>query len=113
MHIDLVSYKPILETEQAEKINQFFEKGGGLALGVLPNVDDGFSDSVIEVLKRNLGSAVANFAKSGVSIELLGKASMISTQCGLSRASSKLTREIHSSSHMFPEIFVEALSKEI
>lgn len=113
MHIDLVSYKPILETEQAEKINQFFEKGGGLALGVLPNIDDGFSDSVIEVLKRNLGSAVANFVKSGVSIELLGKASMISTQCGLSRASSKLTREIHSSSHMFPEIFVEALSKEM
>ncbi len=94
-HIDLVNYPPIIEIEQAEKLNRFLETGGALALGVLPNVDDSYSESVASTLERNLMNAINSFQQSGVSIELLNRNSLVSTQCGLSRASIKLTREIH------------------
>ncbi|MHA1637020.1 MAG: hypothetical protein ACTSUB_03295 [Candidatus Thorarchaeota archaeon] len=113
VHIDLVRYNPELDTVQAEKINKFLEKGGGLALGVLPNVDDAFSSSVVDTLRNNLAKSIDSFVKSGVNADLLSSTSMISTQCGLSGASSKLTREIHSASEEFPDIFKQAISKVI
>ncbi|MBE0526865.1 MAG: hypothetical protein IH631_07975, partial [Candidatus Thorarchaeota archaeon] len=47
-HIDVVRYPPIVESGQAEKMNKFMQNGGGLALGILPNVDDSFSQSVLD-----------------------------------------------------------------
>ncbi|MGY5859652.1 MAG: hypothetical protein RTU63_09800 [Candidatus Thorarchaeota archaeon] len=108
-HIDVVRYPPEVDAEQAEKMNKFMEKGGGLALGVLPNVDDGFSDTVLDTLRVNLKHIFEAFANSGVSLELVQHNSMISTQCGLSGASPKLTREIHEISGEFPAIFHEQI----
>lgn len=111
VHIDLVGYSPELDLVQAEKINKFIENGGGLALGVLPNVDDAFSSSVINVLKKNLTESIDIFTKSGVNVDLLASSSMISTQCGLSRAGIKLTRDIHSASKKFLAIFEQVVAK--
>jgi hypothetical protein len=108
-HIDVVRYPPELDPEQSEKINKFMQNGGGFALGALPNVDDGFSQSVLDTLRANLKSTFQAFTKSGVDLELIGRNSMVSTQCGLSGASPKLTREIHEVSKEFPIIFNEQI----
>ncbi|TFF95299.1 hypothetical protein EU546_03530 [Candidatus Thorarchaeota archaeon] len=107
VHIDVLRYPPNLETGQSEAINQFIERGGGLALGVLPNNDDDFTGSVTDVLRGGLERTIGAFGKSGVSIELLQENAMISTQCGLSHLSSALTERLHIESHKFPTIFKE------
>jgi hypothetical protein len=106
-HIDLVRYPPSIDSEQAEKLNRFLESGGGLALGVLPNVDDGYLDTIDNVLRKSLTNNFDLFNKHGVSLDLIGNHSMISTQCGLSRASAKLTREIHEKCADSQEIFMK------
>lgn len=108
-HIDVVRYPPELDSEQAEKVNKFMQNGGGFALGALPNIDDGFFKSIHDTLRENLRSTFEAFSKSGVDLELIGKNSMVSTQCGLSGASPKLTREIHEESLEFPTIFNEQI----
>ncbi|MGY5875444.1 MAG: hypothetical protein RTU30_06845 [Candidatus Thorarchaeota archaeon] len=110
-HIDVVSYNPTIDSEQAEKLNSFLERGGGLALGVLPNVDDAYTKPVREILVERLHATLDELIKSGVSPELLGQNTMVSTQCGLSRASGKLTREIHESSSEFSIIFEDTIRK--
>lgn len=108
-HIDVVRYPPEVDSEQAEKMNKFMQKGGGLALGVLPNVDDGFSEPVLDTLRANLKHTFEAFTSSGVALELVQRNSMVSTQCGLSGASPKLTRYIHEISREFPDIFNEQI----
>jgi len=108
-HIDVVRYPPELESEQADKVNLFLQNGGGFALGALPNVDDGFSQAILDTLHANLKSTFDAFVKSGVDLQLIGRNSMVSTQCGLSGASPKLTREIHELSSEFPAIFKEQI----
>ncbi|TFG28628.1 hypothetical protein EU528_10935 [Candidatus Thorarchaeota archaeon] len=108
-HIDVVRYPPEVDSEQAEKINQFLQNGGGFALGVLPNVDDGFSESVLDTLRANLTRTFRAFAESGVNLKLVKRNSMVSTQCGLSGASPKLTRDIHELSPEFHTIFNEQI----
>ena len=108
-HIDVVRYPPEVDSDQAEKINKFMMSGGGFALGALPNIDDGFSQSVLDTLRANLKNTFQAFEESGVDIELIGRNSMVSTQCGLSGASPKLTREIHECSSEFPTIFHEQI----
>ncbi|MGD2072841.1 MAG: hypothetical protein PVG65_05070 [Candidatus Thorarchaeota archaeon] len=105
VHIDVLSYPPKLQEEQAEKINQFLEKGGGLALGVLPNVDDGYHASILDTLEHNLIDTLDIFGESGVNLDLLRKNVMLSTQCGLHSASKNVINEIHESSNEFPKIY--------
>ncbi len=112
-HIDLVSYPPEIDNEQAERLNKFIERGGALAVGVLPNVDDSYTTSVLSTLEHNLSQVTKTFQESGVSIDLLSENSMVSTQCGLSRASTKLTREIHKMSHEFSTIFKRIMEESI
>jgi len=109
-HIDVARYPPEVDSEQAEKMNRFLKNGGGLALGVLPNVDDGFTQPILDTLRSNLECVFQAFAKSGVDLELVERNSMVSTQCGLSGASPKLTREIHELSGEFQSIFREQVS---
>ena len=110
-HIDVVRYQPNIDSMQAEKINNFLKGGGGFALGVLPNVDDGFSQPILETLRTNLGVVIDAFDNSGVDLELVHQNSMISTQCGLSGASPKLTRDIHELSKEFPVIFHDSFGQ--
>ena len=104
-HIDVLRYPPNIDSTQAEKINTFLKNGSGFALGVLPNVDDGFSQSILDTLRANLKDVINAFDNSGVDLGLVEENSMISTQCGLSGASPKLTRDIHELSKEFPAIF--------
>jgi len=108
-HIDVVRYPPEVDSEQAEKMNKFMKNGGGLALGVMPNVDDGFTQPILDTLRSNLEKVLQAFVKSGVDLELIERNSMVSTQCGLSGASPKLTREIHDLSGEFHSIFKEQI----
>ncbi|TXT53825.1 MAG: hypothetical protein BAJATHORv1_110017 [Candidatus Thorarchaeota archaeon] len=109
-HIDCVRYETKVDSEQAEKINNFLEIGGGLALGVLPNVDEAYDLPIIETLSSGLDATISALVKSGVSIDLISKSCMVSTQCGLSGASPKLTREIHKCANKFPSVFQETIS---
>jgi hypothetical protein len=111
VHIDLLSFNPEISPDHAERLNSFLEKGGSLALGILPNVDGGFLKSVVETLTRNLATVMQSFHRSGVSVSLLSERTMISTQCGLSRASSSLTREIHEKNREFPAILRNAMKR--
>ncbi|MCF2136326.1 MAG: hypothetical protein K9W43_03715 [Candidatus Thorarchaeota archaeon] len=104
-HIDVVSYPPEIDPDQGEKINKFIERGGALVLGVLPNTDDVYTAPVIETFQNNLRSTLDQLVKNTVSIDLLAENVMVSTQCGLSRASPNLTREIHEKSGEFANIF--------
>ncbi|MHA1943354.1 MAG: hypothetical protein ACW96M_03060 [Candidatus Thorarchaeota archaeon] len=110
-HIDLVRYLPELDQTQAEKVNEFLKRGGGLALGVLPNVDDSYSDPLLKTLENNLNDSLKRLNESGVDMDLLRKSAMISTQCGLSGASPALCREIHEESPQFQDIFFLNLDK--
>jgi len=111
VHIDVVRYPPEIDEEQAERMNRFMERGGGLALGVLPNVDDGYSRPVIETLTENLHRVLALLGNRGVDISLLATNAMISTQCGLSRATPELVRQIHARSVEFPIAFERAVKR--
>ncbi len=108
-HVDVVRYPAEVSPDQAEKINSFMKNGGGLALGVLPNVDDAYSMSIIETLQRNLTQNIQLLEDSGVDLDLVGRNTMISTQCGLSGASPELSRKIHNESSRFKEIFYQVL----
>jgi hypothetical protein len=108
-HIDLVRYQPEIGEEQAEKINIFLKRGGGLALGILPNLDESYSKPLKTTLEENLVSTLVAMQKNGIDLERVQRQSMISTQCGLSGASEKLTRNIHKDSPTFPEVFLDAL----
>jgi len=108
-HIDVVRYPPEITSEQAEKMNKFMRKGGGLAIGVLPNIDDAYSSSVLDTLEKNLNSTLSKMLSSGVDVDLVKRNTMISTQCGLSGASVKLTREIHEQSVHFRSRFLDIL----
>jgi hypothetical protein len=109
VHIDVVRYPPDITSEQAEKMNNFMKKGGGLALGVLPNIDDGYSKPVIETLEHNLTSTLTKLIHSGVDDALMQRNTMVSTQCGLSGASIALVREIHEQSVHFKKRFLDIL----
>lgn len=111
IHMDVIRYPPTIDSEQTEKINEFLKKGGGLALGVLPNVDDAFEKPVLDTLRDNLIRIFTDFHKSGVDLELVKNNTMISTQCGLSGASPKLTREIHDLSWEFRTIYMEQIEQ--
>ncbi len=107
VHIDLVAYPPDPDekgAEAGEKINRFIERGGAIALGVLPNVDDGYKSSVLETLRERLTATLSRFVECGVDKDLLAENALISTQCGLSRASPRLAEEIHRTSQRFPEV---------
>jgi hypothetical protein len=111
VHIDLVRYPPEVSTEHAEKMNEFMKRGGGFALGVLPNIDDGYSGTVLETLEANLASTLTLMSKCGIDMDLVKRNSMVSTQCGLSGASIELTREIHMESIQFKSKFVDTLER--
>jgi len=108
-HIDVVRYPPKVIQEQAMKMNEFMKHGGGLALGVLPNVDDSYSQSILETLEINLNQSFLLLKESGVDLDLVEKNTMVSTQCGLSGASPELSRKIHEESSNFHEIFFRTL----
>ena len=111
VHIDVLAFRPEIDPGQAESINSFMERGGALGLGVLPNVDDAYITPVTETLRRNLKLVLESFQKSTVSLDLLHDRAMISTQCGLSRASSPLSKEIHEKSNEFRSIFEETIKR--
>ncbi|TFG11836.1 hypothetical protein EU537_11295 [Candidatus Thorarchaeota archaeon] len=104
VHIDLINYTPEISNEHAEKINRFIQRGGALALGVIPNTDDGIRGSVLQDLRTNLRLTIDSFQDAGVETDLLISSSMISTQCGLSGASRELTRKVHHLSDEYPAI---------
>jgi hypothetical protein len=110
-HIDLVRYSPELEQIQTEKINEFLKRGGGLVLGVLPNDDDSYVAPVLETLESNLYGRLKLLSESGVDMDRIKTNTMISTQCGLSGASSTLCKEIHEKSPRFQDIFFQTLDK--
>ena len=109
VHIDVARYPPEVSTGQAERINSFMKLGGGIALGVLPNVDDSYSKSIAETLQTNLTQCARLLEDSGVDLDLVKRNTMISTQCGLSGASPQLSREIHEESSKFQDIFLQIL----
>lgn len=111
VHIDLVRFPPEVNLEQAEKMNGFMKNGGGLALGVLPNVDDMYNKSILDTLKENLKHDLDLLQKSGVSLDLLKRNTMVSTQCGLSGASPELSQSIHLESSKFQDVFFQVLEK--
>ncbi|NHJ13185.1 MAG: hypothetical protein EAX95_05875 [Candidatus Thorarchaeota archaeon] len=113
VHIDVLAYPPNVDRVQADAINSFLERGGGLAIGVLPNVDDEFQSPVSDVFERNLKRAVRDFDSSGVDLGLLKRRTMVSTRCGLAGASERLSKEIHTESKHFAGIFNNILSEHV
>lgn len=108
-HLDVVRYPPEVNQEQAEKMNEFMKKGGGLALGALPNVDDSYSKSILETLEINLARSFKLLKDSGIDMDLVKRNTMVSTRCGLSGSSPDLSRNIHEESSKFQEIFLQVL----
>jgi hypothetical protein len=109
IHIDVVRYPPQVSEEQALIISEFLREGGGLALGVLPNVDDSYAKPVLETLQDNLTQSLHLFYDSGVDPSLVKRNTMISTQCGLSGASPELSKRIHDESFNFKDIFYQVV----
>ncbi len=113
LHLDMLRYPPKVNPEQAEKVNRFLSRGGGIALGVLPNLDDSFTKPVLDTFRDNLSSALEMLDTSGVDIGRLARNAMVSTQCGLSGAGIELTREIHAKTSEFTSTFLELVEKAV
>ena len=103
-HLDMVSYPPNIDSEQAELVNNFLEAGGGIALGVLPNVDTAYERGVLPIFEESLLRTLQLLQESGVDLSLLQSNALVSTQCGLSGASPEVSREIHNGDERYPEI---------
>ncbi len=104
VHIDLVRYPPPVNEEQSERISSFLKGGGGIALGVIPNTDEGFTNGVAPTIRRNLRIALKGFRNCGVDVSLVSENALVSTQCGLFHASASLTAKIHSLDESLPGI---------
>ncbi|MEM4735913.1 MAG: hypothetical protein QXS20_09390 [Candidatus Thorarchaeota archaeon] len=107
VHLDFIKYPPDISRELGERINRFLESGGGIALGIIPNTDEQGPIDVLSTLRTNLRRVMDDFEACGVDIGLLSENAMISTQCGLSRASDGLIYEIHNRSELFPRVLEE------
>lgn len=110
-HLDLLTYPPVIDQAQAELINKFLDRGGCIALGILPNVDTAYHESVIEYFNKSLRTALSSLAAAGVSMDLMQANCMVSTQCGLSGATPALSREIHLLDKRYSEITIETLNE--
>ncbi|MFW9955442.1 MAG: hypothetical protein ACFFD3_12885 [Candidatus Thorarchaeota archaeon] len=111
LHLDMISYPPRIDNEQAELANKFLATGGGIALGILPNTDSAYSDSVKDTIEINGEKTLSLLQSSGVDMELLEGQFMVSTQCGLSGASSQLSKQIHENDSIFTEIMIKEFRK--
>lgn len=104
VHVDLIRYPPPVDGEQSERISSFLQKGGGIALGVIPNTDEGFGNGVVPTVRQNLRTALKGFRDCGVDVSLVAENAMVSTQCGLVHASAPLVEKIHSLDESLPSI---------
>ncbi len=104
VHIDTINYPPEIDAGQGELINKFLQAGGGIALGVIANVDSAFTELVISYYEKSLKKTISLFVRAGVNIDLLKENTMVSTQCGLSGATPNLSRQIHSHDQTYSEI---------
>ena len=111
VHVDLVRYLPPVDEEQSERINSFLQEGGGIALGVIPNTDEGFRNGVVPTVKQNLRIALKGFRNCGVDTSLVAENAMVSTQCGLVHASAPLVEKIHSLDESLPSILEKEASR--
>lgn len=109
-HLDMVTYPPEIESAQAELINSFLQSGGGIALGILPNIDSAYSEPVLSYYQKSLRKTIRLLTEAGVNIDLLEENSMVSTQCGLSGATPTLSREIHENDKKYPQIMRDVCS---
>ena len=107
----MVSYPPEIDRDQAELVNGFLQKGGAIALGVLPNTDSPYELPVLEVFRKHLANTLRLFGESGVDLALLEQNTMVSTQCGLSGASAGISKRIHTEDHKYPEIVKEVFKQ--
>ncbi len=110
VHMDLITYPPKIDQTQADALMDFLQRGGGLALGVLPRTDTMYHGAVLDELYTRLTTVFSAFLESGVDTALVAERSMISTQCGIPRISSLLAREIHESSNQYPDVLERVAS---
>jgi hypothetical protein len=110
-HLDLITYPPVVDEAQAELMNRFLDSGGCIALGILPNVDSAYHESVIEYFRKSLRTTLSHLAATGVSMDLLQTRCLVSTQCGLSGATPSLAKEIHLHDKRYSEIVMEMLKE--
>lgn len=110
-HLDLLTYPPVIDQAQAELINKFLDLGGCIALGILPNVDTAYHESVIEYFSKSLRTTLSRLASAGVNMDLMQENCMVSTQCGLSGGTPALSREIHLLDKRYSEITIEMLNE--
>ncbi len=110
-HLDLLTYPPDIDQVQAELVNKFLDMGGCIALGILPNVDTAYHESVIEYFNKSLRTTLSRLDAAGVSMDLMQANCMVSTQCGLSGATPALSREIHLLDKRYAEITIETLNE--
>jgi hypothetical protein len=67
-----------------DAVQQFLEKGGSLAWGVVPNSEEKLADESVGSLVASMESMFSTLGSKGVDLEMLARQSIITPQCGLS-----------------------------
>jgi len=79
---DAYSYAESLSLYPAE-VKQLLGRGGAIAWGIVPNVEDSMCRETVASLKDRLEAAMAPFTRKGITMQQLVEHSLLTPSCGL------------------------------
>jgi hypothetical protein len=66
-----------------KEISSFLERGGSIAWGLVPNMEDQMAKETVATLLKRFEKAIGNLSSKGLDPELVLERSLITPQCGL------------------------------
>jgi methionine synthase II (cobalamin-independent) len=79
---DTYSYAESLSLYPAE-VKQLLDRGGAIAWGIVPNVEDSMCHETVASLRDRLEEAMAPFTRKGIAVQQLVEHSLLTPSCGL------------------------------
>ncbi len=86
LSFDAYSYAQSLSL-YPEEVKRFLDRGGAIAWGIVPNVEDGLAGEMVSSLKDRLEEAMAPFTRKGVPFKQLIEQGLLTPSCSLAGVS--------------------------
>jgi methionine synthase II (cobalamin-independent) len=82
LSFDAYNYASSLSTH-SDKVKSFFERGGSIAWGIVPNEEEALAKESLPSLRDRLEEAMAQFTRDGVKFKQIIAQGLITPSCGL------------------------------
>jgi methionine synthase II (cobalamin-independent) len=82
LSFDAYNYASSLSTH-SDKVKSFFERGGNIAWGIVPNEEETLAKESVASLRDRLEEAIAPFTRDGVKFRQVVAQGLITPSCGL------------------------------